>query len=195
MERPPLTKLISLTDFNDFYWLKEELVDFCKTIGINTSGGKFEVAKKIQLYLLTGEITQKAIKNPSQQSKFDWNSEPLSLQTPITDNYKNTENVRAFFTTQIGANFTFNVSFMNWMKTNSGKTLKEAIEEWKRIKTISKDKNHITTIDPQFEYNTYMRAFLADNPTSSSKDAMRFWKLKRAKRGTNVYERTDLNLA
>ncbi|MGL5913858.1 MAG: DUF6434 domain-containing protein [Bacteroidales bacterium] len=55
-------------------------------------------------------------------SNFDWNVERLTLETIITDNYKNPENVRAFLTTEIGKHFKFNVLFMNWMKQNNGKT-------------------------------------------------------------------------
>lgn len=40
----------------------------------------------------------------------------------------------------------------------------------------------------------YMCVFLSNNPTLSSKDAMKFWKLKRAKRGTNEYEHTDFKI-
>ena len=76
-------------------------------------------------------------------------------------------------------------------------SLKKEIED---LKTTYKDnlinirKNYQSEIAPQFEYNRYMRAFLSDNPNLSSKDAMKFWKLKRAKRGTYAYEKTDLNL-
>lgn len=55
--RPSLDKNISLKDFNDFYWLKEELVSFCRQMGINRSGGKIEIAERILKYLETGEIT------------------------------------------------------------------------------------------------------------------------------------------
>ena len=194
MERPTLDKDISLTDFNEFYWLKEELVAFCKIVGISTSGSKIELTSKIQEYLTTGTILSNIKSTKTTTSKFDWNKEPLSKSTVITDNYKNTENVRAFFISQIGANFSFNVKFMNWIKNNIGKTLNDAMDEWKNLKEIKKDKNYKTEIDPQFEYNRYMRAFLADNPNLSSKDAMRFWKIKKTKRGTNDYERADLEL-
>lgn len=80
------------------------------------------------------------------------------------------------------------------MKENEGKNLNDAIEHWKQLKEIRKDKNYKSKIEPQFEFNRYMGAFLSDNPNLSSKDAMKFWKLKRAKRGTNEYEKTDLEL-
>ena len=194
MDRPNLDKNISLLDFKDFYWLKEELVDFCKQVGINTNGSKIELTNKIEKYLTTGKVSSFVQKTTPKKSNFDWNSENLNRETTITDNYKNTENVRDFFIKEIGTNFSFNVKFMAWLKENAGKTLDDAITKWKEIKDLKKDKNYQSEIDPQFEYNRYIRAFLFDNPNLSSKDAMKFWKLKRARRGTNEYEQTDLKL-
>lgn len=194
MSKPTLDKDISLEDFNDFYWLKEELTTFCKAVGIQSSGSKMELTQKIQYYLSTGETPPTPKKENTAKSKFDWNNEPLSNDTIITDNYKNTENVRAFFVEQIGPHFSFNVAFMDWMKQNQGKTLNDAVQEWERIRAIKKDKNHKTEIGVQFEYNRYMRAFLSDNPNLTSRDAMKFWKLKSSQRGTHEYEKSDLNL-
>lgn len=195
MDRPELDKYISLQDFKDFYWLKEELVTFGKKIGIDTSGGKIDITERIAEYIQSGFVIKKAnSRKQSRTSKFDWNSEALSLDTIITDSYKNTENVRKFFLENIGNHFSFNVLFMNWTKENIGASLKDAIEEWKKIHELKKDKNYKTDIAPQFEYNRYMRAFLADNTDKTRKDAMKYWKLKRAKRGTNEYEKTDFDI-
>lgn len=192
--RPNLDINISITDFNDFYWLKEELVEFCKQVGISTTGGKIEISDRIRHFILTGKTDRIEPKKEKSKSKFDWNNELLTLTTVITDNYKNGENVRSFFKREIGSHFAFNVVFMNWIKENVGKTLGDAVVEWNKINELKKDKNYVSHIDPQFEYNRYMRAFLADNPELSSKDAMRHWKWKRSQRGTNEYERTDLDM-
>jgi hypothetical protein len=101
------------------------------------------------------------------------------LDTPITDNYKNTENVRAFMTKEIGSHFRFNTEFMKWTKQHTGKTMRDAIAEWQRIYILKKDKNYKTDIAPQFEYNTHIRNFLADNPGKTLKDAINSWNLKR----------------
>lgn len=195
MNRPPLNKNISLDDFSNYYWLKEELVSLCKQLGINSSGGKIEISKRIEHFLATGFVEEKISKRQLQKhSNFNWNTEPLSLSTIITDNYKNTQNVRTFFTQHIGKHFSFNVSFMNWMKENTGKTLESAINEWNKIHNQRKDKSNQTEIAPQFEYNKYIRAFLADNPDKTIKEAISCWKRKRNKKGTNEYERGDLEI-
>jgi hypothetical protein len=193
MERPELKKNISIADFNDFYWLKEELIAFCKLTGISAIGSKQELTAKILTYLQTGTIA-KATKRQSYTSKFDWNRAALSLDTIITDNYRNSENVRAFLTNEIGSHFRFNTEFMKWTKHNVGKTLQEAIIEWKRIYELKKDKHHKTNISAQFEYNTYIRDFLDDNKGKTIKDAMNYWKIKRNQRGDNKYSKDDFRL-
>ena len=195
MIRPKLNKNISLKDFNDFYWLKKELVSFCKENKIDCSGGKIEITERIIYFLETGQKPKKVKTNSLKiNSKFDWNNEILTLETIITDNYRNTENLRSFFTTEIGKHFKFNVLFMNWMKQNVGKTLKDAVDEWEKIYLLKKDANYKSEIDSQFEYNSYVRDFLKDNPNMSLSDARKYWNIKRETRGNKKYTKEDLML-
>ncbi len=190
-ERPELTNRISVLDFKDFYWLKNELIAFCKENKLRSSGSKREIAERIVHYLETGQ--EKEVQGKTKiRSRFDWKSETLSLETQITDNYSNTENVRNFFSTQIGKQFKFNVKFMAWLKDNEGRTLQEAITEWHRIKTESKTQKGKKDIAPQFEYNTYLRDFMADNPGLPRSTGIQLWKIIKAKRGDNIYTKDDL---
>lgn len=193
-KRPELTDKISLQDFKDFYWTKKELMVFCKQNEMTGSGEKIEITNRIILFLKTGEKTHKKADKAKPKSKFDWNKETLTTKTIITDNYKNSENVRKFFACNIGTHFKFNVMFLKWMQQNIGKTLKDAIDEWNRIYDMRKDKNFQTEIDSQCEYNQYLRDFLKDNPNLSMADARKYWMLKRNKRGNNKYSREDFKL-
>lgn len=188
MNRPALTPQLSPTDFSDFYWLKEELVAFCKQHGLSASGSKVALNERIVAFLSTGEIPQEKKEKQLKQSKFNWKTEKLSPATLITDSYTNTEHVRQFFLHHIGKHFAFHVRFMNWMKSHAGHSLQEAIDEWKRME-VNKE---TTEIAPQFEYNRYIRAFLADNPQQGLSSAIQCWKHKRNQRGTNAYEPSDL---
>ncbi len=93
--RPPLTKFISLEDFQNYYWLKAELQTFCREHGLPASGSKIEITERISHYLHTGKI----LKNSSVQkvSKASLPYKDLSLQTIITNNHRCSEGVRAFF--------------------------------------------------------------------------------------------------
>ena len=193
-KRPDLNSKISPEDFLDFYWLKEELTAFCRTNGLSTAGKKKEITDRITHYLKTGEKLKPISKSKRATSNFDWANAPLTSDTIITDNYKNCQNVRHFFQQHTTRKFSFNIKFMDWMKTNVGKTLGDAIEQWEAIQLEMKNRTAPKVIPPSLEYNTYIRDFLADNPSLQKKDAIHFWKIKKALRGTNLYERGDLEL-
>ncbi len=189
-QRPELNKNISIQDFKNFYWYKKELVDFCRSENLDQNGGKIELANRIEFYLSTGKRAYGSPKTACV-SRFDWNNEKLSTSTLITDSYKNTENVRAFFKEQIGKKFSFNVAFMNWMKSAQGKNLGDAVEMWIKIKNEIKENKFPKDIAPQFEYNTYVRDFLRDNPNKRLSDAIRCWNAKKAMSGDKKYRKKD----
>lgn len=49
-----------------------------------------------------------------------------------------------------------------------------------------------TTIDKQFEYNSYIRDFFADNKDKSLTQAIKCWKYKKSMKGHNRYQASDL---
>lgn len=77
-----------------------------------------------------------------------------------------------------------------WLKSNAGKTYKEAIIAYYQIR--EEKRNGKSQIDKQFEYNAYIRDFFADNPGKSLEEAIPCWKYKKRLQGHNHYERSDL---
>ncbi|WP_298297199.1 DUF6434 domain-containing protein [uncultured Litoreibacter sp.] len=63
---------------------------------------------------------------------FDWHSNPITRDTPVTDTYKNTQNVRRFLTAECGDGFKFDRPFMAWIKDGAGKTMGDVADEWLR---------------------------------------------------------------
>jgi Domain of unknown function (DUF6434)/SAP domain-containing new25 len=198
LKRPNILKVSSSKEFTKWYWLKEELIAYCQKKGIKTTGGKFEIADRIVHFLDTSQIAKSTAKaNKKISSNFDWHKEPLGLETIITDSYKNTQNMRRFMVSQVGAKFRFSIALMDWMKANVGKTLKSAVAEYQRLETQKKDKSFKTEILPHNQYNRYLRDFFADNSDQTMADARRCWQLKRALPGyykRTLYESSDLQL-
>lgn len=65
-ERPKLDKNLDGKTFREFYYLKEELVGFCRRYGLPTSGGKLEITERIAHFLDTGEVlTAKRVQKKS----------------------------------------------------------------------------------------------------------------------------------
>jgi hypothetical protein len=65
---------------------------------------------------------------------FFWHGAKITRKTPITADYKNTQNVRRFFKANCGADFKFDRSFMAWLKAGKGKNMGDAADEWLRRK-------------------------------------------------------------
>jgi hypothetical protein len=192
-KRPSIASIKTGTALKQWYWLKEELVNYCKIKGIRYTGGKFEILDRIADNL-DGKTEKLKNKKPDQ-STFNWHSTPLTPNTIITNSYKNSQNVRRFFKQQCGATFHFNIPFMAWMKANVGKKLKDAVKEWKRLHALAKDKKFKSLIPSHNQYNQYIRDFFADNPGKTMVEARHCWKLKRQlPLERHRYERSDLKL-
>lgn len=184
-ERPVLDRNLNSKTFRDFYYLKEELVDFCRKNGLPTSGDKIEITDRIAYFLDTGKILSAAAAKKKAVVISD-----IREDTKIEPDFVCSEKHRAFFKEQIGNSFSFNVAFQKWLKGNAGKTYRDAIVAYYQI--IEDKKKGNTKIDRQFEYNTYIRDFFADNQGKSLEDAIRCWKYKKQLQGHNRYEQSDL---
>ena len=111
--------------------MKEELVNFCRENGIPASGGKIEITDRIAYFLDTGKI----LSAPMTRKKATEISD-ISEDTKIEANFVCSEKHRAFFREHIGSGFSFNVAFQKWLKSNTGKSLDEAIKCWKYKKQL-----------------------------------------------------------
>ena len=63
---------------------------------------------------------------------FNWHSDPLTRSTPVTANYKSTQNVRRFMLEHCGPGFKFDRPFMAWIRNATAKTLGDVVDEWQR---------------------------------------------------------------
>ena len=196
--RPGIEGIGDSAELRRWYWLKSELVAHARTVGVKTTGGKFTILDRLAHYLDTGETQWPGDLNQKKPtSKFDWHKQPLTPETVITDSYKNSQNVRRFFKSQLGDDFKFSIAFMEWIKANVGKTLGDAVAEHRRLQQAVSDPNHQTKIKPHNQFNQYTRDFLADNPEMGLDDVRKFWRLKRnrpTKDGRHVYDPSDLLL-
>ena len=190
--RPDLDGIADAQAFRDWYWLKAELVAFCRQKGIRYSGSKAEIAARIAHYLQTGERALPEFPDRRRSnSRVNWARLEITLETVITDSYTNGPNVRAFLKAQIGPRFRFNIAFMDWMRRNSGKTMAEAVEAWLEIERLRK--SGVKAPIPEGNlFNRYLRDFFAANPGRSMADARACWQAKRNRSGSNLYEAKDL---
>ena len=144
-----------------------------------------EITKRIVNFLDTGKIEQPAVISINRNAVVE-----ITEDTVIESDIVCSQKHRAFFRNRIGRNFSFNVQFQKWLKSNTGRIYGDAINAYYRImeeKKIEKSK-----IDKQFEYNTYIRVFFCDNQGKSLEEAIICWKYKKSLPGHNCYEQSDL---
>ncbi|TDW13185.1 hypothetical protein EDD63_14513 [Breznakia blatticola] len=183
--RPVLDHTLDSHTFYSYYYLKEELIAFCRKYHLPTSGGKIEISERIAHYLDTKEILTVQMKKSAKPCIKE-----ITLDALIEDNFVCSEMHRAFFKKQIGSSFSFTVAFQQWLKANTGKTYDDAISAYHEI--VKAKKKRVTKIDKQFEYNTYIRDFFSDNKGKTLQDAIACWKYKKCQQGHNRYESSDL---
>jgi hypothetical protein len=183
---PKLTRNLKTEEFGEYYFLKEDLKDFCRTEGLKVSGSKEDLERRIVHYLSTGEML---VEDSVKQSSGGASTE-ISLDSKLGENFKCSEDKREFFEKEIGKGFKFKVKFQKWLKSNPDKTYRDAIDAYHEIQS-SKDR---TEIDKQFQYNQYIRDFFENNKDKSLDDAIKCWKYKKSLKGHNRYEESDLEI-
>ena len=187
---PELTKDIAIQDFKNFYWLKEELQQFCRQHGMSASGSKIEITERIERFLLTGEITK--LHKKSNVRKVAPKQTEFSLDTVITENHRCSQDVRAFFKSVI-PKFHFSTNIQNYFKNNIGRTYRDVTLAWYEEQERKKDPSYKKELVPQFEYNQFTRDFFADpnNKGKSRNDAIEAWNAIKKLPGSNRYKNTD----
>jgi len=193
--RPAIEDITTGADLRRWYWLKSELVNEARRRQMKSGGAKFDILDRLAHYLDTGQTDLPQSKRVKVTSSFDWHSERLSDDTVITDSYKNTQNVRRYFKAAAGPKFTFNIALMEWMKSNKGKTLQDAVKVYSAQREAAKSEP--SKIKPHNQFNQYTRDFMADNPGASMAEMRRVWEKKRAlpsEDGRHAYHPSDLKL-
>ena len=195
-QKPTLNKITDSGEFLQWYWLKEEMVGFCKRHNISASGKKFEIRDRIIAFLDTGSVIA-GNKARAKTSDFDWSKSTLTLQTEITDSVTFGKNFRGFMQQHIGRKFVCHSDFMDWVRANTGKTLGEAIQAWIDLEDRKKNPDFKRKIAPQNMLAQYTRDFFNENPQKSRAEMMRCWNKKKSLPNTGgkiIYNKTDLDL-
>ena len=157
-----------------------------------TTGGKLELTERIAHFLDTGEKDTARKTSVVNTIKKPQTPNTITLDSLIESNFVCSEKHRAFYKAQIGPTFSFNVIFQKWLKNNTGKTYRDSIAAYYQI--LEDKKQNRTPIAKQFEYNTYIRDFFADNPGKTLPEAIKCWNYKKNQKGNHRYEKIDLKV-
>lgn len=176
-----LNKELSSEEFIEHYYLKNELIDFCKEEGLDTSGNKSDLIIRIVNYLNTS--------NNLNNTRINDKSSVLSdTSTKTFDKIgNNTDEVNEFFEDKIDS-----ISYKKHNNPNKFKynILNGVDHVYRGIKDMLK--NTRTAIGKQYQYDSYIRAFFLSNPDETFENAVQCWKYKKSLKGSRKYEDSDL---
>jgi hypothetical protein len=172
MPRPRLTRSLPLAEFERWYWLKDELIVFCRTHQLQTSGSKPELAARIVTLLEGGAPSHTRIARRVAIMPHTFHA-----STVIGDGWRCSPALGAYFRTVCGKRFRFNAAMRTFIHTGTGRTLREAAAcYWQSVASGLPPK----AIIPQNQYNQHTRDYHAKHPGATRAEVIAAWKAKRA---------------
>jgi len=176
--RPALTQRLAVEDFQSFYWLKEELLVFCRAHGLSTTGAKKDLTWRVAQFLKGGQVEARP---PRRATPKATGPMPLtfSRETVIGVGWRCSQPLRFFFERELGPRFHFDSVMRDFIRDGAGRTLNEAIQAWEAGQQTGRVAKAIA---PQFEYNQHIRDYFQAHPSATLREAIAAWKKKRAQR-------------
>ncbi len=186
--KPKLSRSLALDEFQSHYWLKAELVAFCKENGLSALGLKEVIAHRIAVFLGTGS----KLKPKRVKAARDRDSLRMITRETLVVTYKNDAKTRVFFVSQIGKHFHFDHYLRQFTDKNNitnGLTYGDLVDGWLAEERKRKDPNYQSKIGEQFEYNKFTRDFFQNEKGKSRLEAINAWKLVKSIPGEKTYRR------
>ena len=174
----PIPPTITRAAFENSYWHRSSLVEFCRVSGLRTSGTKSVLTARITAHLSGTPFT-----DPRQLPKTQMPG-TFTLATRIQPGWTCSQPLRAFFQSQTQQKFHFTKALRDFIATAQGRTLAEALAHWQETR-----QQRTTEIAPQFEYNRFLRHFHESQPRATRTEAITAWK---AYRDTPISERPKM---
>lgn len=168
--RPELTSEITSGELLRWYWLKIELADLARSLGLSPTGSKQDLTRRI-IARLDGKPTLVKLRRAPAASALP---EPLSTDTRLPAGQRCTQQLRHYFVEAIGPTFRFDGAMRDFIATAEGLTLGDAVHHWCASRTREQ-----TVIGPQFELNRFLRDWHQHHPAGSHTEALAAWRLHR----------------
>ena len=193
-ERPSFEAIKSFDEFSKYYWYREELIEICRKLGIDSSGLKAELNHNIEEYFKGNLIPPKARESKSRKTTRNIPPEDLTSETSLLEcGFTFGPKFRDFFSAQTGIkNFKFNVDMVASVKkvreTNDlNFTLGDLLDIFYGKASYAKyDKVSL-------QWNKFVQDFCADEATSNFpnklKTAAALWKEVRNSSREKIYKR------
>ncbi|WP_327341403.1 DUF6434 domain-containing protein [Streptomyces europaeiscabiei] len=172
-QRPALALSLTGEELRRWYWLKDELLAFARSIGVGTRGGKQELTDRLAAVLDGRPLPPAA---PVRRVVGALLPEPVTEDTVIRAGQRCSQQLRDFFQAEIGPAFRFDAAMRSFIADGAGRTLGDAVRHWHATRGQGPQ-----DIGPQFELNRFLRDWNAAHPGAGRNAALAAWRDHRSR--------------
>ena len=189
--RPEFDKIVSLDEFNKYYWYRNELSQLCKSLGLEYRGTKQELNDIIEQYFKGKLIKKSSIKRKKKQV------EVISLDTALFESgFSFNTHFREYFSTLTGVSpFKFTADMATaWRKVKRENDLSFTIQDM--LKVYYGNSDYAKYDHSVCQWNQFLKDFCADensrNYSNKLKIASILWKEVRNSKAEKIYSKNLL---
>lgn len=191
---------MSIEEFEEYYWYKDELIHICRANKLPTSGTKAELIKYIKQFLSGKEVRDYRSVNVKRRHRSN-DSQKITLDMKlISGGFKFNQQARKFFQQYYGVpKFSFTKQMAAALRQaeqmdNLNMTVADLIE----IYETTKNKKPIQTNEEKtYEWNEFVKDFYKDPRTKGMENQMKvaaiLWNKVKKEKGSKKYHNNMLD--
>ena len=190
--RPDFSNIKSFDEFNKYYWYREELLQICKSLGLEYRCTKKELNYIIEQYF-KGNRIEKSTRKVNKK-----HAEVISLNTPLLEcGFSFNQKFRDYFSAATGVSpFKFNADMATaWRKVKRDNDINFTIQDM--IKIYYGESDYAKYDNSACQWNQFLKDFCADessnNYSNKLKVAAILWKEVRDSKSEKNYSKQLLN--
>ena len=190
--RADFINIKSFEEFNRYYWYREELLQICKSLGLEYRGTKQELNHIIEQYF-KGNIIEKSVRKVNKKQ-----AKAITLNTPLLEcGFSFNQKFREYFSVVTGIDpFKFNANMATaWRKVKAENDLNFTIQDM--LKVYYGESDYAKYDHSVCQWNQFLKDFCSDEfsdfYSNKLKVAAILWKEVRDSTNEKAYSRQLLD--
>ena len=190
--RADFINIKSFEEFNRYYWYREELLQICKSLGLEYRGTKQELNHIIEQYF-KGNRIEKSVRKVNKRQ-----AEAITLNTPLLEcGFSFNQKFREYFSVVTGVDpFKFNADMATaWRKIKAENDLNFTIQDM--LKVYYGESDYAKYDHSVCQWNQFLKDFCSDEfsnfYSNKLKVAAILWKEVRDSTNEKIYSRQLLD--
>ena len=190
--RADFINIKSFEEFNRYYWYREELLQICKSLGLEYRGTKQELNHIIEQYF-KGNIIEKSVRKVNKKQ-----AKAITLNTPLLEcGFSFNQKFREYFSVVTGIDpFKFNANMATaWRKVKAENDLNFTIQDM--LKVYYGESDYAKYDHSVCQWNQFLKDFCSDEfsdfYSNKLKVAAILWKEVRDSTNEKTYSRQLLD--